>query len=336
MSFPSFYKKDKNGLFSVGCAGVALCASIITLVACGGKKSLSEEPPMEFGHPFFVGNVGQSNFLDSQFADYWDQITPENEGKWTVVERSRDEYYWDGLDAIYNFSKEHGLIFKGHTLIWGAPTPAWMAQISPEEMRMEMEEWMGDFCARYPDVTLIDVVNEALPGHFPLYIAQQALGQDWVVESFRMARRNCPDAILILNDYHLLSWSTDEFIQFVTPIIASGEVDAIGAQAHGLEDFSAVEVSAKLEQIAALGLPIYISEFDIPKQSDEEQLAVMQELFPVFYHHPSVAGITFWGNIEGTTFQSSAHLVRSDGSPRPALVWVQEYMRNNPRSLLSR
>ncbi len=76
-------------------------------------------------------------------------------------------------------------------------------------------------------------------------------------------------------------------------------MDAIGAQAHGLEDFSAAEISLKLDQIADLGLPIYISEFDNPKVNDEEQLQIIQELFPVFYHHPSVAGITFWEHMEG-------------------------------------
>ena len=55
----------------------------------------------------------------SDFLQYWDQITPENEGKWASVEATRDVYNWSGLDRAYNFAKQNNIPFKQHTFIWG-------------------------------------------------------------------------------------------------------------------------------------------------------------------------------------------------------------------------
>jgi len=41
---------------------------------------------------FFVGNITTSGSVRSDFSQYWDQITPENEGKWGSVEGTRDQY----------------------------------------------------------------------------------------------------------------------------------------------------------------------------------------------------------------------------------------------------
>src|SRR6186713_3669789 len=39
---------------------------------------------------FFVGNITTNGAVRSDFLQYWDQITPENEGKWGSVEATRD------------------------------------------------------------------------------------------------------------------------------------------------------------------------------------------------------------------------------------------------------
>lgn len=132
--------------------------------------------------------------------------------------------------------------------------------------------------------------------------AQNAFGNDWIIKSFQLARQYCPNAILILNDYNVLSWYTDKFITLARPVIAAGVVDALGAQPHGLADRPLSETTSKLNQIAALGLPIYISEHDIEKTNDQEQLQVMKQQFPLFYNHASVKGITLWGHVVGRTW----------------------------------
>ncbi len=112
---------------------------------------------------FFVGNITTNGNVRSDFTQYWDQITPENEGKWGNVEPTRDVYNWAGLDRAYNYAMQNNIPFKQHTFIWGAQSPSWINSLSASEQAAEIEEWIRDFCARYPDTAMIDVVNEATP-----------------------------------------------------------------------------------------------------------------------------------------------------------------------------
>jgi len=275
----------------------------------------------------FVGNITTLGRVRSDFTQYWDQITPENEGKWGSVEYARDVYNWSGLDAVYNYAKQHNIPFKQHTLIWGSQYPQWIDSLSPSEQAAEIEEWIRDFCHRYPDVDMIDVVNEATPGHAPANYARRAFGDNWIIRSFQLARQYCPNATLVLNDYNVLSWNTDEFIAMATPVVSAGVVDALGLQAHGLADWSVSDIERKLNQVAGLGLPLYISEYDIAKNNDQDQLRVMQSQFPLFYNHESVAGITLWGYVVGNTWVEGSGLIYSDGRPRPAMTWLMNYLK---------
>jgi GH35 family endo-1,4-beta-xylanase len=279
----------------------------------------------------FVGNITTSGSVRSDFAQYWNQITPENEGKWGSVEYSRDSYNWGGLDAVHNYAKQHNLLFKEHTLIWGGQHPQWIDSLSPSEQAAEIEEWIRDFCGRYPDVDMIDVVNEATPGHAPAGFARSAFGNDWIIKSFQLARKYCPNATLILNDYNVLSWNTDDFIAMARPAVNAGVVDAIGAQAHGLEGWSNADLERNLNKIASLGLPIYISEYDVAKTNDQEQLRILQTQFPLFYNHPAVKGITLWGYVFGRTWVDGSGLIYDNGAPRPAMTWLMDYLKQHPK-----
>jgi GH35 family endo-1,4-beta-xylanase len=289
-----------------------------------GDVSGGDDNPPPLGK--FVGNITTNGAVRSDFLQYWDQITPENEGKWASVEATRDVYNWSGVDRVYNFAMQNHIPFKQHTFVWGNQSPSWINSLSPSEQAAEIEEWIRDFCARYPETAMIDVVNEATPGHAPAGYAQSAFGSNWIVRSFQLARQYCPKAILVLNDYNVLSWDTNAFIQMATPAVNAGVVDAIGAQAHGLEGQSLSSIQGKLNQVAALGLPIYITEYDVARTNDQEQLQIMQTQFPAFYNSPSVAGITLWGYVVGSTWVNGSGLIQSNGTPRPAMTWLMNYL----------
>jgi len=52
----------------------------------------------------------------------------------------------------------------------------------------------------------------------------------------------------------------------------------------------------------------------------------MQEQFPVFFDHSAVAGITFWGYVVGATWRDNTGLIYDDGSQRPAMTWLMDYL----------
>jgi len=66
---------------------------------------------------------------------------------------------------------------------------------------------------------------------------------------------------------------------------------------------------------------------DIDGPTDETQLKEYQRIFPLFWDHPAVKGITLWGWKSGmwrTT--QKAYLMNTDNSERPAMVWLKAYV----------
>ncbi len=322
---------NKHFIFSKGNVLAAFFTS--TLLSCGGNADQNppEDTEVELP-PFFIGNHARTNFIRDDFMLYWNQLTPEVEGFWGSVENIRGQYDWQNLDKLYSFAEQYSLTIKAHTLISSEMAPRWLGNLSPSLLAEEIEGWIRDYCARYPNTPLINVVYNAMPGHSSTSVFANGLGPGWVAQTFQWAREYCPNSVLILDDYSLLTTDTDLFIEWAAPIIATGFVDAIGAQVHRTEDVSTNTIATNLDKLAALGLPIYISEWDIAEEDDTRQLTIMQQQLPIFYHHPAVAGITYWGYIANHQFTANVNLLNEDNSPRPAMIWLQNYVEENPRN----
>ncbi len=307
-------------------------------------------PALAAGEPKFLGSAYLPNLSpnwESDFNKYWTQLTPENAGKWgSVASDSSDTttWHWSGLDASYNLAQSNHLLFKEHCLIWGAQQPAWISSLDSAQQYHYIETWIRMVGQRYPETDLIDVVNEPLDGHQPpdggngRANYEKALGGkgktgwDWVVNAFKLARKYLPNTKLLINDYGILNSTsnTDTYINVINILKDSSLIDGIGCQAHGLENTSAATVKSNLDKLAATGLPIYISEFDLNISNDNQQKTKYQELFPVFWQHPDVKGVTLWGYVEDLTWRPSTFLVHKNGTARPALFWLAQYIENNP------
>lgn len=94
-----------------------------------------------------------------------------------------------------------------------------------------------------------------------------------------------------------------------------------------MEETDSSAIHKRFSKLEKLGLPIYISEYDVNAADDAKQLELFKEQFPIFWNSPAVKGITFWGYIQGIIWRTDAYLVRKDGSERPALKWLQDYVR---------
>jgi len=284
----------------------------------------------------FVGNIDTRTQIRTDFGSYWNQFTPENAGKWGSSERTRDEMNWTTLDQMYAYAKSHNVLFKQHNFVWGSQQPSWLNNLSQAEQRDEVEEWIRLFCERYPDVPLIDVVNEPPPHTTPPYV--QALGgagssgYDWIAQVFKWSRQYCPKSILILNDYNNIEYESDNAhtIDIAKKIKAAGApIDAIGAQAHDAYKMSTSTVQQYIDKIASqTGLPVYISEYDIDIADDNRQKEVMQSQFTMFWNDNNVKGITLWGYINGMTWKTNTGLMSSSGTQRPAMSWLMGFIGN--------
>lgn len=285
----------------------------------------------------YVGTAVRGAADFAVLLDYFDQVTPENAGKWGSVESTRDQMDWAALDEIYQFAEDNGLPFRLHTLVWGQQQPAWLAALPPAEQLEELEEWMAALADRYANIAFIDVVNEPLhetPSYAEALGGAGATGYDWVLSVFELARGYFPESELHLNDYHIvvLEQFTAQYLDVIDLLQAQGLIDGIGIQGHFLERAEADVVAANLAQLAATGLPIHVTEFDINLEDDVRHANVYKDMFTTLWENPSVLGITNWGFREGAMWQANAYLLNSDGTPRPALDWMTCYVNGGGSS----
>lgn len=304
------------------------------------------DPPIATGKDKFLGAAWSPGTASTQFASYWNQITPENGGKWGTVEATRDVMNWEQADAAYALAKSNGFVFKWHTLVWGNQQPNWIAALPKEEQLQEITQWYAAIAERFPDIDQIDVVNEPLHAP-PSYMAAlggandlYGTGWDWIIKSFEMARQYFPRAKLLINDYSITNDgnATTRYLQIIKLLQDRGLIDGIGDQVHAFSTTEAAPMPnhrANLDRLAATGLPIYGTEFDLDGIANgvinhEVQLANYQRVFPVFWEHPAVKGMTIWGYVRGYHWRNAQGdwLMYENGGERPALQWLIKYVQN--------
>lgn len=299
-------------------------------------------PPIATGKSKFLGSA-YSPAQATSFTAYWNKVTPENAGKWGSVEGTRDVMNWDALDTAYALAKENGFPFHMHVLVWGGQQPAWIETLPAAEQLEEIHEWFAAVAARYPDLDFVEVVNEPLhqppnqPGrgnYIEALGGSGTTGWDWIVNAFRLARQYFPSSKLLINDYSITNntSSTQTYKNIIALLQAENLLDGIGIQGHAFSTTPNIPMSthlANLDSLAATGLPIYVTELDIDGPTDEVQLADYQRIFPVFWEHPAIKGITLWGFRPGhwRTAQG-AYIVLDNGAERPAMKWLQAYVQD--------
>lgn len=322
--------------------------NLLLIVFILANSALFGQTPIAEGQSIFIGSAYSSGQA-LNFQTYWNQVTPENGGKWGSVEGTRGVMNWTSMDAAYNAAKQYGLLFKEHTLIWGAQQPSWMAALDTASQRQEIEQWFSLLAARYPAMDYIDVVNEPLHnapnGMLPWGSTTKNIdyakalggagitGWDWIITSFRMARKYFPNSKLIMNEYGVINSAseTQKYIQIIKLLQADSLIDGIGEQAHAFSTAGATAATLKtnLDALGATGVPIYLTEFDIDGPTDQEQLKEMQRVFPIFWEHPAVKGITFWGFRVGLwRNDQGAYLINQNGTERPAMTWLKAYVND--------
>jgi endo-1,4-beta-xylanase len=321
---------------TVACTGLAAC--LLVAEASAQREFAGTDPPTVR----FLGNVWSPAQLPG-FVRYWDQVTPENAGKWGPMEPAPGEMNWAPLDAAYALARENGFPFRFHVLVWGNQQPAWLEELPPEEQMEAIRARFGAIAARYPDIDHLEVVNEPINDP-PLkrhendvgsgnYIAalggMGASGWDWVISAFRLAREYFPGTKLVLNEYGVTTsrQAAERYLEIIRLLQAEALIDVVGVQGHAFETRVEASVTrSNLDLLASTGLPIQVTELDIDGPTDEEQLAEYRRIFPVFWEHPSVIGVTLWGWRPGMwRSRQGAYLVREDGTHRPAFDWLLEY-----------
>jgi endo-1,4-beta-xylanase len=273
-------------------------------------------------------------------------ITPENVLKWENVHPRLGVYDFSGADRYVEFGERNGMFVVGHTLVWHSQVPRWVFQdaaghpVSRDTLLARMRDHIFTVVGRYKGrIKGWDVVNEALneDGSLRKSPWYTIIGEDYLVKAFQFAHEADPSAQLYYNDYSLDNApKRSGAVALVKRLQGAGiAIHAVGSQSHDKMDWpSAAQVDSTIRALAATGVKVNITEFDIDvlppvtqgrgadvsargqsspasnpfaaglPDSVQRALATRYvDLFRVFASHPgAIDRVTFWGVGDGDSW----------------------------------
>lgn len=253
----------------------------------------------------------------------------ENHLKWPFYESWGAEVGGAAVDWL----RAHGLTVRGHVMVWpgfdNLPDDVAGLAGDPAALRERIRGRIlgigGAFRGRLHEW---DVINEPFSNHDLMRV----LGNEAMVEWFRLAQEAAPDARLYLNDYPLPDsvrlgqghlGHFEETIRFL--LDRGAPLQGIGIQGHfGVSGVPPERVVAALDHFARFGLPIAITEYDVSTRDEEMKRDYLRDFYTACFSHPAVNQIMMWGFWEGAHWRPEAAMFRRDWSRTPMLEMYEE------------
>ena len=346
-------------------AGASWAAPVARLSRDGPTPALRDLSSVPVGvcfSPEFALEAGYRDLVARQFS----QVTPEWAFQMPAVLKPDGGYDWTHADEVVAFARAHDQRIHGTSLIWYAldDVPVFKAldgrrPAFAAAYRRHILTLAGRFRGA---VASWDVVNEPVAetgdGLRDSLWSRNLGAEDYILAAFEAAAEADPRAVLFLNDYNLELRPNKRatFMRLVERLRARGcPIGGIGSQTHlGLMARPGM-VSAAIADLASLGLPIHISEFDVkfgragatdltPGQKRAIQADLAAETLAAFTALPKAQQYAFttWGardrdsNLNRSNFGGDGTdtplLFDNDGAPKPAFWAVADRLAARGRS----
>jgi len=261
----------------------SLIVALLTVISvdCTAQKNTANSviPSLKqaFHHAFLVGaavntkqiegkDTAAGRLINTQF----NAVTPENVMKAALLHPGWDKYDFSAADSLVTYAASNQLKVNAHNLIWHSQLPAFMRNMqNADSVREYFVNHIKTVAARYDGkVYSWDVVNEALneDGTLRKSVFQQKLGDNYVVEAFRLAQLATPHSRLYYNDYNIeLPAKRAGAIALVKQIQAAGvRIDGIGIQGHWhLGHLPLQDIEESIKVFSTLGVEVMFTELDI-------------------------------------------------------------------------
>jgi endo-1,4-beta-xylanase len=311
-------------------------------------RDLSDLPIGVCFNPDFTGDPGYTGLVARQFS----QLTPEWNFQMPAVLQPDGSYDWSRADQIVDFARAHGQRIHATSLVWYEmdDTPLFRAlDGQPDAFAAAYRGYIMTIVGRFRGAAgSWDVINEAVTeqgdGLRDSLWSRNLGPEDYMVRAFDLAAEADPDAILFINDFglELVPDKRATFMRLVDRLRARGcKVGGVGTQTHLNVDVRPGMVTAALNDLASLGLPIHISEFDVgfgPARASalttDQKLGVETELAAetiaafLALPRPLQYAFTTWGardrdsNLNRPNFGGDGTdmplLFNDEGAPKPA------------------
>jgi GH35 family endo-1,4-beta-xylanase len=290
----------------------------------------------------------------ARFLENFNSAVTENALKWANMEPEKGKVNHQTVEGILDWTESQGLPLRGHNLFWGIEkfVQPWVKELSDAELERTIRERAISIARRYKGrFAEYDLNNEMIHGNY----YEERLGPGITAKMVGWVLEGDPDAKLYLNDYDILTGNRlDDYLKQIRELLAQGlPIAGIGVQGHlHGSTFDRMALQASLDSLAQFGLPIRITEFNMPGQRSkfykntqlpmtaEEEARNAQELvayYRICFAHPAVEGILMWGFWEGVNWIPASSLYTRDWQARPAanayqdLVFGQWWTQANRR-----
>lgn len=277
----------------------ALSIVIIVLLAIGSIEIIRANTPhtpnlpspplktLAAKHGIELGNFAIFNYLNvtpyrNILTSQFNLALIDNTPNWYFVggglRPSSTTYNFSQMDKIVAFAEANHMAIQAHHLVWGEEKwlPDWLknGNYSPNQLLTIIKEHIFTVAGRYKGkVEEWSVVNEAFSRGQHIYglrdwWADHVGSQIYIDDSFIWAHQADPNAKLLLNDFDDESTNniSDSMYSYLKSAKARGiPIDGVGMQMHidGTNPPTKDDVIANMKRFAALGVGVYVTEFDV-------------------------------------------------------------------------
>lgn len=269
---------------------VFFCLGLVTIQNMPASIPLASPPLKDLAarHGIKLGNFAILNHInDPPYRDIlttqFDFVLADNTPNWYFTDGglrpSATTYNFKQMDEVVAYAKTHTMPIEAHHLLWGEDKwlPEWLknGNYSESQLASIMHDHIASVVGRYEGkIKQWSVVNEAFTrrqhtnGLSDWWADHTGGGIDYIDRAFISARQADPQATLILNDFNNEQFNpvSDAMYAYIKDAKARGvPIDGIGMQMHidGTHAPDKVEVIANMRRFAALGIGIYVTEFDV-------------------------------------------------------------------------
>jgi endo-1,4-beta-xylanase len=248
-------------------------------------------------------------------------LSAEYEMKRAALEPARGAFDFSGGDGLLAFARQHGMTFRGHTLVWHHSNPAWLGSAlqSPDAEAL-LTDYITAVMAHYKGrVHSWDVVNEAIQPSdgrrdgLRNTMWLKRFGPSYIDTAFHAAREADSHAMLVYNDWgcELGAPENDRFraitLDFLSGALARGvPIQALGMQGH-LSAFGTQvdqnKLAGFLAAVRQMGLKILVTEHDVDDSGGPSDVALRDRavadasgrFLDVMLDNPATIAVLTWG-----------------------------------------
>ncbi|WP_310602152.1 endo-1,4-beta-xylanase [Anaerosporobacter sp.] len=278
-----------------------------------------------FGFGTIVNATSYFNKMnDTQKAKYLETVKSmsnqsgfENELKMNFIEKSEKD-----IAFFMDWFQKNQIDVRGHVLIygnWNRLTEAQQAAMkgNASALRQFTNNHIIKYVNKYKgSIYNWDVVNENMTSKD----FTDLLGNQQIIEWFKLAHQADSDSKLTLNDFGILSRDTghqDYHYNLCKYLIDGGApLTTIGLQGH-VSLIPPEDILRILDRFAGLGKEIEITEFTFAEKNEELQAQFTRDFMTAVFSQPSVTSLVTWGFWEGEMYEPDAAMYRNDFSIKP-------------------